>query len=170
MSLSLGSRSWIVKLFPLDEVEVIAPAASLAGMDLTKTMNDETVQAIRAQSEAPVSFAMPRMGIAFPIMASGYWNGQRLVSEFLGDGIDASFVDDPHLTKIFQDWESSENGPLSDCGPAPGYSCESLYYCDAVDRKCHHNVPLIISPAGDRCRHSSVHAIERWIRKNALLF
>ena len=146
LSLSMGVRSAILELFPLDEVEVIAPRASLAGLDLSKKLDDATVDAIRAQRVAPVASAMPRMGIQFPMMISGYWGGQRLVSEYIGDGIDPEFLEDPALQATFRDWESAEAGPLDAC-EAPDYACEALHYCDRRDFRCHHNVPVLISPA-----------------------
>ena len=69
------------------------------------------------------------------------------MSEYLGDGVDPSFVKDKKLSELFRDWEEQESGSLASCGPAPTFECPQLRYCDRRDLKCHHNVPVVISPA-----------------------
>ena len=47
------------KVFPLDQVEVIAPHTSIAGKNLSQKMNADTVAKIKARPE--VKDALPRM-------------------------------------------------------------------------------------------------------------
>src|SRR5262245_34472392 len=85
------------KIFPVEEVEVIAPKVTLLAMD-TKRLDDSTAATIRQRSE--VGRVLPRMSLAFPAYGSGTFNGANLALEIGGaaDGIEANYVfDDPAL-------------------------------------------------------------------------
>lgn len=148
LGLSMGVRDKVLEVFPLERVEVVAPRASMLGVDMTKPLDDATVAAIEEQTVAPASSVVPRMALAFPTMVSGYFDGARLALEFVGDGIPPEYLaDDPELADKFVDWEAVEKPEeLASCGPAPRYTCEGLRYCDRRDMKCHHRVPVILSP------------------------
>src|SRR6188472_174415 len=82
------------KIFPLDQVKVVAPSASLLGKDISKKLDDKIVETIRARKE--VKSAIPRMSLAFPAFGRGNFEGSDLRFEVGGfsDGVDASFVQD----------------------------------------------------------------------------
>jgi ABC-type antimicrobial peptide transport system permease subunit len=149
LGLSMGVRNVVLgQIFPIEQVEVVAPRASFLGKDVTKRIDDAIVDKIRARKE--VASAVPRMTVAFPASGRGWFEGQELKFEVGGfcDGIDPDFVADEHFAELFQDWESPEHQARQEpCGPAPEYTCgdPSLYYCDRRDMKCHHRVPVIVS-------------------------
>src|SRR5438477_6967310 len=64
--LALTQRADLVleKVFPLDEVQVVAPRVSLLGKDASKRLDDTTVQTILSRPE--VKSAIPRLNLAFP--------------------------------------------------------------------------------------------------------
>lgn len=148
LGLSMGVREQVLEVFPLDRVEVIAPRASMLGVDMTKRLDDSVVEAIEAQDVAPVESVVPRMSLAFPTMVNGYFEGAKLSLDFVGDGIDPAYVaEDEDLAGRFVDWEQKESPEdMPSCGPPPQYTCDGLRYCDQRDLKCHHRVPVIISP------------------------
>lgn len=143
LSLSMGVRNKVLEVFPLERVEVIAPTAGLAGADLTKRMDESTVEMIRKESPVKVASIIPRMTIAFPVGLSGYFEGNRMSLEFIGDGVDPAYVRGDDIGEMFKDWEA-EDTPLLDC-QLPDNTCEGLYYCDKQDMKCHHRVPVVVS-------------------------
>lgn len=164
------------KIFPVDEVQVVAPRASLLGKDITKKLDDKIVAAIRARRD--VAAALPRMNLAFPAFGRGDFENNDLRFEVGGfaDGIDASYVqDDPRTKQLFADWDSdTADSHRVACEPPPpaldgeviqsprprpkrpGASTSSeyfnpcpdpdRYYCDDIDRRCHHRVPVVMSP------------------------
>lgn len=150
LGLSVGVRNVVLgKIFPIDQVEVVAPRASFLGQDLSKRLDDDIVQQVRDRSE--VEWAVPRMTMVFPAAGNGWFNGQEIKFEVGGfaDGIDSSFVKGEAYEEIFHDWESPEyKAQQKPCGPAPEFACEpeGRYWCDKTDMKCHHRVPVIISP------------------------
>ncbi len=149
LALSMGVRNVVLgEIFPIDEVKVIAPRASLVGVDMSKQLDDAIVEKIRARPE--VSSAMPRMAVAFPASGRGRFEGQELRFEVGGfaDGIHPEFVQDQEWAALFKDWEASELAATrAPCGPPPQYSCEGAQlYCQLDDLRCHHRVPVIISP------------------------
>ncbi|HET6611507.1 MAG TPA: ABC transporter permease [Kofleriaceae bacterium] len=149
LSLALRARSVILEAFPLERVEVVAPRASVLGMNMTKPIDDAMVKAMRARPE--VTRAVPRMALMFPATGEGWFEGNRLAFELGGfaDGIDPSFIDNPEDAALFRDWESPEaRAAQKPCGPAPEYACPSpdTYYCKVADGRCHHRVPVLISP------------------------
>ncbi|MCA9680057.1 MAG: ABC transporter permease [Myxococcales bacterium] len=153
LGLSMGVRNVILgKIFPLEVVEVVAPRASFMGKDITKKLDDATVDLIRKRPE--VKTALPRMALAFPAAGYGSFEGQELKFEVGGfcDGIDPSFLaDDPRLGPLFKDWEAEEAGHHPACVPpkeGEQNPCADpeFYYCDEQDNACHRRVPVIVSP------------------------
>lgn len=143
LSLSMGVRNKVLEVFPLERVEVIAPRAAFAGIDMTKRMDESTVEAIANQDVVKVDSIVPRMAIDFPVAVSGYFEGNRLSMDFVGDGVAPSYIREDDIGEMFKDWELDDT-PLLDCA-LPKFSCEGLYYCDRTDMKCHHRVPVVIS-------------------------
>ena len=168
------------KIFPVEQVQVVAPRASLLGKDISKKLDDAIVQQIRARPEvdgADPTSVVPRMALAFPAFGRGDFEGNDLKFEVGGfaDGINPDFVtDDDRIKSLFKDWDSVKDDPKRVAcepaprdpnneviqsppalnkrkGPVPGkyYNpCPepSRYYCDEVDRTCHHRVPIVMSP------------------------
>ena len=75
------------KIFPLDQVQVVAPRASLLGKDISKKLDDAIVTQIRTRPE--VGSALPRMALSFPAFGRGDFEGNDLKFEVGGfaDGI-----------------------------------------------------------------------------------
>jgi putative ABC transport system permease protein len=150
LGLSLGVKQVILgELFPLDQVEVVAPRASFLGKDFRKKLDDAVVEQIRAQPG--VTQAIPRMGMAFPATGQAWFEGHSINFELGGfaDGIPAEMVADEDFAALFRDWEApGAAGALARCGPAPEYTCPEpgRYYCEPSDGMCHHRVPVIVSP------------------------
>ena len=144
LALSAGVQNILLgDMFPIDQVEVIAPRASFLGVDMTKKLTADTVEEIKARPD--VEWVVPRMGLAFPSAGKGWFDGNEIKFELVGDGIDPDFAEDRHK-EVFKDWEASEkSGDLAVCGPAPRYACDGLYYCDERDMRCHHRVPVLVS-------------------------
>jgi len=109
------------EVFPLDEVQVVAPRVSLLGKDTSKRLDDSTVKMIAARPE--VASAVPRMSLAFPAAGRGDFEGSDLKFEVGGfaDGVDGSFVqDDDRIKELFKDWDSIPNDPHRvACVPPP---------------------------------------------------
>ena len=120
LGLSTGVRAVILgKIFPLDQVQVVAPRASLLLAE--KRLDDSVVEIIRKRPE--VAEALPRMNLNFPAYGKGSFEGQDLRFEVGGfaDGIDAGFVGDTSRTaELFRDWEMVEKDkPKIACEPRP---------------------------------------------------
>lgn len=153
LGLSMGVQNVILgEIFPIEQVEVVAPSLHFMGVDLNKDqLDDEVVKTIEARSD--VVDVVPRMSVNFPASGHGWFEGQEIRFEVGGfcDGIDPSFVVDEEFAELFQDWEAPEHkAKQPPCGPAPQYSCgdlEETHYCDMRDKKCHHRVPVMVSPA-----------------------
>jgi putative ABC transport system permease protein len=120
LALAIGVRNVILgKIFPIEQVQVVAPRATLLGKDISKKLDDKIVAAIKARPE--VAEALPRMGLVFPASGGGSFEGQDLKFEVGGfaDGIDPSFVkDDPKLRDLFKDWDEAEPNRVA-CVPPP---------------------------------------------------
>ncbi len=140
----MGVRNKVLEVFPLERVEVIAPTAGLAGKDLTRRMDESTVTQIREQKVVAVKSIIPRMTIDFPVSLSGYFEGNQMRLEFIGDGVDPAYVREDDIGAMFKDWEVDNDTPLLDC-QLPKFSCDGLYYCERSDMKCHHRVPVVVS-------------------------
>jgi len=147
LGLSEGVRSVVLgDIFPLDQVEVIAPRTYLAGRTLAKKIDESAVESMRAQPG--VQEAVPRMQLTFPANGQGGFDGKELRFEVGGfcDGIDPSYVGDESFTKEFQYWESDEHRAAQRaCNPDLSCADPVRYYCDLSDNKCHHRVPVIVS-------------------------
>jgi hypothetical protein len=109
------------KIFPLEQVQVVAPRASLLGKDISKKLDDKIVQTILARQE--VKAAVPRMSLVFPAFGRGSFEGSDLRFEVGGfaDGVDPSYVqDDERIRELFKDWMADEKDPHRvQCMPAP---------------------------------------------------
>ncbi len=109
------------QVFPLDEVQVVAPRVSLLGKDTSKRLDDTTVKMMMARPE--VATAVPRMSLAFPAAGRGDFEGSDLKFEVGGfaDGVDGSFVqDDDRIKEQFKDWEAVVSDPHRvACVPPP---------------------------------------------------
>jgi ABC-type lipoprotein release transport system permease subunit len=107
LALTQRAGSVLEKVFPLEEVQVVAPRVSLLGKDASKRLDDSTVQTISARPE--VKAAIPRLNLAFPALGRGDFEGTDLRFEVGGfaDGVDPTFVqDDERIRKYFKDWDS----------------------------------------------------------------
>ncbi len=107
LALTQRAGSVLEKIFPLDEVQVVAPRVSLLGKDTSKRLDMKTVATILARPE--VGSAVPRMNLAFPAAGRGSFEGTDLKFEVGGfaDGVDASFVqDDERIRDLFKDWDA----------------------------------------------------------------
>jgi putative ABC transport system permease protein len=147
LSLSMAVRSVVLEdIFPLDEVKVVAPRASVFGMDTTKRLDDAIVEAIRVRPE--VVEAVPRLALAFPASGLAHFEGNRLNFEVGGfaDGIDPSFLADERFAEMFVDWEADETAERDRC-QLPEFTCPggNRYYCDRTDNTCRHRVPVVVS-------------------------
>src|SRR5262245_45587302 len=69
-------------IFPLDQVEVIAPHTSIAGKNLSQKLTAETVARIKQRPE--VREALPRMTLQFPATGFGRFEGQDIRFEVGG--------------------------------------------------------------------------------------
>ncbi|HEX7843314.1 MAG TPA: ABC transporter permease [Kofleriaceae bacterium] len=168
------------KIFPVEQVQVVAPRASLLGKDISKKLDDAIVEKIRSRPEverADPTSVVPRMALGFPAFGRGDFEGNDLKFEVGGfaDGINPDYVDDDDRTRqLFKDWDGVKDDPrrvactppLRDpqeeviqsprarptdrpADPNAYYNpCPSpdRYYCDEVDRTCHHRVPVVMSP------------------------
>ncbi|HUS30522.1 MAG TPA: FtsX-like permease family protein [Kofleriaceae bacterium] len=109
------------KIFPLEQVQVVAPRASLLGKDISKKLDDNIVKTILARPE--VKAAVPRMSLTFPAFGRGSFEGSDLRFEVGGfaDGVDASYVqDDERIRELFKDWMADDKDPHRvACMPPP---------------------------------------------------
>jgi hypothetical protein len=139
----------LYSVFPLEEVEVIAPHTSIAGKNLSQKPNQGTVDLIKTRPE--VKSALPRMTLQFPTIGFGKFEGQDIRFEVGGftDGIPPSYVsDDPKLADRFIDGDAAGAiGPA--CEPQKGKAAcpdRAWQYCDTTDQMCHNRIPVIVSP------------------------
>lgn len=145
----LRVQTVLYSVFPLEQVEVIAPHTSIAGKNLSQKLNQSTVDQIKARRE--VSEALPRMTLQFPAIGFGRFEGQEIRFEVGGftDGIPASFVaDDPKLAARFRDLDPAQ-APGPACEPNRGRAAcpdRAFSYCDTRDNLCRPRVPVIVSP------------------------
>ena len=150
LGLSQGVKQVILgELFPLDQVEVVAPRASFLGKDYRKKLDDAIVEQIRARPG--VAQVVPRMAMAFPATGQAWFEGHSINFELGGfaDGIPSELVAHEQFAPLFRDWEAPDAAAQRvRCGPAPEYACADpgRYYCEPSDGMCHHRVPVIVSP------------------------
>jgi putative ABC transport system permease protein len=114
------------KIFPVEQVQVVAPRASLLGKDISKKLDDEIVAKIRARPEvdgADPTSVVPRMALSFPAFGRGSFEGSDLRFEVGGfaDGVNPEFVtDDERIRTLFKDWDSVKDDPKRvACAPPP---------------------------------------------------
>ena len=121
LALTQKAGGVLEQIFPLDEVQVVAPRVSLLGQDTSKRLDDSTVKMMMARPE--VASAVPRMNLAFPAAGRGDFEGSDLKFEVGGfaDGVDGSFVqDDDRIKEQFKDWEAVGSDPHKvACVPPP---------------------------------------------------
>jgi len=121
LALTQRAGSVLEKVFPLDEVQVVAPRVALLGKDATKKLDDNTVKTILSRPE--VASAVPRMNLAFPAAGRGDFEGTDLKFEVGGfaDGVDPDYVhDDERIRTYFKDWDALQNDPHRvACRPPP---------------------------------------------------
>ncbi len=120
LALTQRAGSVLEKVFPLDEVQVVAPRVSLLGKDASKRLDDTTVATIRSRPE--VKNAIPRLNLAFPAAGRGDFEGTDLKFEVGGfaDGVDPNYVqDDERIRKYFKDWDSEPGAKRIACVPPP---------------------------------------------------
>lgn len=120
--MSLTSKVGMVleKIFPLEQVQVVAPRAQFLGKDMSKKLDDAIVEQIRKRPE--VKGALPRMSLTFPAYGRGDFEGQDLKFEVGGfaDGVDPAHIGtDPALQALFKDWDEAEKGKRVACVPPP---------------------------------------------------
>ena len=129
LALSTGvSNVLLGKVFPIEQVEVRAPHASLLGKDISKKLDDKVVDTIKQRPE--VADAVPRMNASFPALGFGTFEGEELNFEVGGfaDGIPPSVIeqvakDDPNesnlkMAELFKDWDDIEKTRPT-CTPPP---------------------------------------------------
>ncbi|HEX3760297.1 MAG TPA: ABC transporter permease [Kofleriaceae bacterium] len=114
------------KIFPVEQVQVVAPRASLLGKDISKKLDDAIVEKIRSRPEvdrADPTAVVPRMALAFPAFGRGSFEGNDLKFEVGGfaDGINPAYVDDDDRTReLFKDWDGVKDDPRRvACTPPP---------------------------------------------------
>ena len=151
LGVSMGVRTWVLEMFPIDRVEVIAPRTALVGalgIEAQKKLDEGIVEEIKKHDG--VADVVPRMAIAFPALGFWWYQDTKLKFDVVGDGIDPSYVAGEKGVELFRDFEAEreargEKPPT--CGPAPKFQCPPLYYCDKRPEKmtCHHRVPMLVS-------------------------
>lgn len=149
LGLSMGVRDWVLQMFPIDRVEVIAPRTALVGalgIESQKKLDDAVVKRIR--NYEGVAEVVPRMAIAFPALGQWWYQDTKLKFDVVGDGIDPSYLAGEKHGDMFKDWEAEAEAsgkPRTTCGPEPQNKCPDLYYCDTTERVCRHRVPMLVS-------------------------
>lgn len=121
LALTQRAGDTLEKVFPVDEVQVVAPTVSMLGSDQSKRLDQGTVDRIMARPE--VASAVPRMNIGFPAALRGSFEGKEFKLELGGfaDGVQSSFVqDDERIRDLFRDWDSVKDDPNRiACVPPP---------------------------------------------------
>jgi hypothetical protein len=114
------------KIFPVEQVQVIAPRASLFGKDVSKKLDQKIVDKIRSRPEVDPTdptAVVPRMSLAFPAFGRGEFNNNDLKFEVGGfaDGINPAFAtDDDRIRQLFKDWDAVAGDPNRvACVPPP---------------------------------------------------
>lgn len=121
LALTQKAGAVLEKVFPVEEVKVVAPQVSLIGKDASKKLDDTTVKTISLRPE--VKTAVPRLALAFPAAGRGEFQGNDLRFQVSGfaDGVDPAFVrDDERIREYFKDWDADTKDPNRiACVPPP---------------------------------------------------
>jgi putative ABC transport system permease protein len=134
------------KVFPVEQVQVVAPRASLLGKDISKKLDDAIVQEIKKRPEVDPKdpkAVVPRMNLAFPAFGRGDFENNDLKFEVGGfaDGVDPAFVPEPGDTRTqtyFQDWDAVANDPNRvACEPPPKSAEEEVIQSPRAPKKGH---------------------------------
>jgi ABC-type antimicrobial peptide transport system permease subunit len=137
LSLTQRAGSVLEKVFPLDEVQVVAPRVSLLGRDASKKLDDKTVQTIKARPE--VGTAIPRMSLAFPAAGRGEFEGSDIKFEIGGfsDGVDPNYVrDDDRIKEFFKDWDAvKDDRHRIACTPPPPDPKDDIMQSPGIKKK-----------------------------------
>jgi ABC-type antimicrobial peptide transport system permease subunit len=135
------------KIFPVEQVQVVAPRASLLGKDISKKLDDAIVEKIRSRPEvdrADPTSVVPRMALAFPAFGRGDFEGNDLKFEVGGfaDGINPDFVtDDDRIKELFKDWDGVKDDPKRiACEPPPRDPAEEVIQSPPARNK--HKPPI----------------------------
>jgi hypothetical protein len=120
LALTQRAGDTLEKVFPVDEVEVVAPTVT-AIVGKQHRLDKATVDRILARPE--VATAIPRMNIGFPAALRGSFEGKEFKLELGGfmDGVEASYVQDDELIRdVFRDWDAMKDDPNRiACVPPP---------------------------------------------------
>jgi len=148
LALTQRAGSVLEKVFPLEEVQVVAPRVSLLGKDASKRLDDSTVKTILARPE--VKNAIPRLNLAFPAAGRGDFEGTDLKFEVGGfaDGVDPSFVqDDERIRTYFKDWDAEPNDKNRiACVPPPQDPREDVIQAPGIRPKDAPPAPAATNP------------------------
>jgi hypothetical protein len=116
------------KIFPVEQVQVVAPQVSFFGKDTSKKLDDAIVQKIKARDEVDpedTTSVVPRMNLVFPAFGRGDFENNDLKFEVGGfaDGIAPEFVadlKDQRTTELFKYWDGIKDDPHRvTCQPPP---------------------------------------------------
>jgi hypothetical protein len=144
LALTQKAGSVIEAVFPVEEVEVVAPRVSSAEsmLGLGKKLDDSVVAQLRAHPD--IKSAVPRMALAFPAAGRGDFESKDLRFEVGGfaDGVDPAFVVDPsavaqdneaqvtahkRIAELFKDWDSiKDDKNRVACTPPPRDETDDL--------------------------------------------
>ena len=138
LSLSSQASHTLQKVFPSDEVKVVAKQVAVAGYDISKKLDDSTVAEIKRHPH--VKSAVPRMALKFQSAGSGTFEKHPVNFPVGGfaDGIDPAFVvaSNPKLAGAFKDWDAEPPGKA--CVPRPSKKEPPLTgqaKCDALKKQ-----------------------------------
>jgi putative ABC transport system permease protein len=160
LGLSGGVRNVVLgEIFPLERLEVVAPATHIGGKTFSKKLDDALVARIRSQPG--VNEVVPRMRLNFPASGSGHFEGKDIRFEVGGfcDGIEPSFVADERFAALFQDWGTQQ--ALADAEPCqvqerwrcqqPGYVCGADRLCRPPPSTLSQTAPATSEPVAQPC-------------------
>jgi len=134
------------KVFPVEQVEVVAPRASLLGKDISKKLDDAIVQEIKKRPEVDPEDAkavVPRMNLSFPAFGRGDFESNDLKFEVGGfaDGVDPAFVPEPGDTRTatyFKDWDAvTDDKNRVACEPPPKINEDEVIQSPRAPKKGH---------------------------------
>jgi ABC-type lipoprotein release transport system permease subunit len=137
LALTQKAGTVLEKVFPVEEVKVVAPQVSLIGKDASKRLDDSTVATISARPE--VKTAVPRLALAFPAAGRGEFQGNDLRFQVSGfaDGVEPAFVrDDERIREYFKDWDAETSDPNRvACVPPPSDPYDDVIHSPSAPPK-----------------------------------